>query len=468
MAEQNRTSEVSLFEKVPEDQRLHWTGIGAILSGVVSSLSKLMGGGLVAFYAGTKLGTVACILTFFLSIFLTYLVGKITYREGLPNNVASRAYVFGTKGSIVGSIIWIFLLVGVLAVGTVQLGNAIIYYFQWSETLLVKYVLFSFISLIWILFSLFGVKVIAKLNALFVAALFALLIYMVVSMAMDSSLIAALTHGIMLPGVDPVKGFSVAFNTCAMTSGLLALFASDFTRFAKKEKDLLAISVTGSVFALATYFFGALLTYFGFEKSVQYFMSLGMDQASASHAAITNPGVTLVLAVGFFGLVIICLSQTKVETSNSIGGSNAVSNLVHAGFGVKLKWPTAVIVANCIGLIFILGGILDKINMFMSFGSILTISWCILMIVDYYIVRGMLKIGTQGISSLDEIEAVNWRGVSTIFITAIVNAILYSAGIILVPFVLVVPMTAILYIVFSLIWRKKVLADELRRKSIPA
>lgn len=456
MVKQGSTSEVSLFEKVPEDQRMHWTGIGAILSGVVSSLSKLMGGGLVAFYAGARLGTLALILTFFLSIILTYLVCKITYREGLPNNVTSRAYVFGTKGSIVGSIIWIFLFIGVLAVGTVQLGNAIIYYFHWSETGLVKYVLFILISLIWILFSLFGVKVIAKFNALFVAALFALLIYIVISMAMDSSLPNALMHGIMLPGVDSAKGFSVAFNTCAMTSGLLALFASDFTRFAKSEKDLLPISITGSFFGLATYFFGALLTYFGFEKSVRYFMSTGMDQASASHAAITNPGVTLVLAAGLFGLIVICLSQTKVETSNSIGGSNAVSNLVHAGFGVKLKWSTSVIITNCIGLIFIFGGILDKINMFMSFGSILTISWCTLMIVDYYIVRGILKIGKQGISSLEEIEDINWRGVSTIFITTITNAILYSADLILIPFILVVPMTAILYISFSIIWRKRV------------
>ena len=44
--------QVSLFEKVPEDKKLGWTGVAAILSGVVSSLTKLMGGGIVAYYAG--------------------------------------------------------------------------------------------------------------------------------------------------------------------------------------------------------------------------------------------------------------------------------------------------------------------------------------------------------------------------------------------------------------------------------
>lgn len=468
MAENGKNAEVSLFKKVPQDQRLHWTNIGAILSGVVSSLSKLMGGGLVAFYAGCKLGSLVCIITFGLSVVLTYLVGKITYREGLPNNVVSRAYVFGTKGSVIGSIIWIFLLVGVLAIGTVQLGNAIMYYFHWDDSGIIKYILFTTITIIWVLCSLFGIKIIAQLNALFVVALFALLIYMVISMGMDNSLTDALTHGIMLPGVTPTQGFSVAFNTCAMTSGLLALFAADFTRFARQERDLWPISITGSIFALATYFFGAMLTYFGFEKSFKYFTSLGMDQAAASHAAITNPGITMVLAAGFFGLVIICLSQTKVETSNSIGGSNAVSNLIDAGFGVKLKWAAAVVLANCIGLIFILGGILDKINLFMSLGSILTISWSILIITDYYVVRGMLKIGQQGISSLDEIESVNWRGVATMLITGTIGAVLYFQNIISIPFIIVAPLTVILYIAFSLIWRNQVIADEQKRKNTVA
>ncbi|MCQ4882381.1 hypothetical protein NE624_19060, partial [Alistipes onderdonkii] len=72
------------------------------------SLSKLMGGGIVAFYAGCQLGGVAMAITFALSFVLTYLVGKITFREGLPNNVVSRLYIFGTKGSAAGSLVWIF------------------------------------------------------------------------------------------------------------------------------------------------------------------------------------------------------------------------------------------------------------------------------------------------------------------------------------------------------------------------
>ena len=74
------TEQVSLFERVPASERLAWPDIAAILSGVVSSLSKLMGGGIVAFYAGCQMGGVTVAITFVLSFFLTYLVGKICYR----------------------------------------------------------------------------------------------------------------------------------------------------------------------------------------------------------------------------------------------------------------------------------------------------------------------------------------------------------------------------------------------------
>lgn len=452
------SSRASLFEKVPDSARLAWPNIAAILSGVVSSLSKLMGGGIVAFYAGCQLGGVAIAITFALSFVLTYLVGKITFREGLPNNVASRLYIFGTKGSAAGSLVWLFLLVGVLAVGTVQLGNAILFAFGWNAEWM-RWFLFIGISCVWILMALFGTKAIARMNAVFVVALFCVMGYVVYLIAQNGQMGDALTHGIMIPGVDSEQGFAYGVNYAIMTSGLLALFAADFTRFARRERDLVPISLVGSLFAVVTYLFGALITYFGFQQSVEYFSSLGYDATGAAHAAITNPGVSLVLAAGGVGLAIICLSQMKVETSNSIGGANAVSNLLDSLFGVKLSWPAAVIIANTVGLVFILGGILDQVNAFMSFGSILTIGWCVLLITDYYLVRGRMEIGSRNVL-LDQVENVNWRGIATLAIVSVANGLLYVTGIVTVPFLTTAPMTVAMYVGLSWFMRKRVRANE--------
>lgn len=454
------TSQVSLFERVPDWARLSWPDIAAILSGVVSSLSKLMGGGIVAFYAGCQLGGVTVAITFALSFVLTYFVGKICFREGLPNNVVSRYYIFGKNGSAVGSLIWIFVLVGVLAVGTVQLGNAILFAFGWEGDF-ARWALFISISCVWVLMALFGTKVIARMNAVFVVALFCVMGYVIYLIAADGQLVDAATHGIMIPGVEPLEGFAYSVNYAIMTSGLLALFAADFTRFAKKERDIVPISLTGTIFAIVTYIFGALIVYYGFEQSFAYFSAQGMDATLAANAAVTNPGVSLVLASGGIGLAIICLSQMKVETSNSIGGANAVSNLVHSLFGRKLPWAAAVVGANAIGLAFILGNILDQVNAFMSYGSILTSSWCILLITDYYLVRGKMGIGKVGIDMEAPEKAVHWRGVGTIAFVTVVGSVLYATGMVGVPFLVVAPLTMVVYIAVSWLLRDKVRSGEI-------
>lgn len=171
---------------------------------------------------------------------------------------------------------------------------------------------------------------------------------------------------------------------------------------------------------------------------------------------MTNPGVSLVLASGGIGLAIICLSQMKVETSNSIGGANAVSNLFDSLFGKKLAWPVAVIIANAIGLAFILGNILDQVNAFMSYGSILTSSWCILLITDYYIVRGKMGIGAREIDVSAQERTVNWRGVGTLVAVSVVASVLYATGILQIPFLLVAPASMVIYILVSWLLRDKV------------
>lgn len=454
------TSRVSLFEKVPDDAKLAWPDIAAILSGVVSSLSKLMGGGIVAFYAGCQLGGLAVAITFALSFVLTYFVGKICYREGLVNNVVSRFYIFGKNGSVAGSLIWIFCLVGVLAVGTVQLGNAILFATGWSEEW-VKYLLFIGISCIWVAMALFGTKVIARMNALFVVALFCVMGYVVYLICIDGQIYDAVTHGILIPGVEPLQGFSYSVNYAIMTSGLLALFAADFTRFARKERDIVPISLVGSLFAIITYIFGALITYYGFSQSFEYFASMGYEGAAAANMAVTNPGVSLVLASGGVGLAIICLSQMKVETSNSIGGANAVSNLLDCITGRKVSWVWAVVIANAISLAFIFGGILEQINSFMSYGSILTTTWCILLITDYYIVRGPMRIGSRGIVVGQREFNVNWRGVGTLAFVALLASVLYATGTVEVPFLVVAPLTMVMYMSVSWIVRGKVRSGEI-------
>lgn len=123
----------------------------------------------------------------------------------------------------------------------------------------------------------------------------------------------------------------------------------------------------------------------------------------------------------------------------------------------------AVIIANAIGLAFILGNILDQVNAFMSYGSILTSSWCILLITDYYIVRGkeIIKplewnIGAGSIDLGARERTVNWRGVGTLIVVSVVASVLYATNILQIPFLLVAPASMVIYILVSWLLRDKV------------
>ena len=108
---------------------------------------------------------------------------------------------------------------------------------------------------------------------------------------------------------------------------------------------------------------------------------------------------------------------------------------------------------------------MDQVNAFMSYGSDPhQLSWCVLLVTDYYLVRGPLRIGSRGLL-LDEVESVNWRGVATIAAVSAVNGVLYATGAVAVPFVTTAPMTAALYVGLSWLARDRVRAREAARRA---
>ena len=82
------------------------------------------------------------------------------------------------------------------------------------------------------------------------------------------------------------------------------------------------------------------------------------------------------------------------------------------------------------------------------------------MITDYYLVRGVMKIGSYGIT-LRTVEQVNWRGVATLATVTVVNAALYTVGVLPIPFLTTVPMTVGLYVLLSWLMRDRVRAADI-------
>ena len=58
-------------------------------------------------------------------------------------------------------------------------------------------------------------------------------------------------------------------------------------------------------------------------------------------------------------------------------------------------------------------------------------------------------------------KAVHWRGVGTITFVTVVGSVLYATGMVGVPFLVVAPLTMVVYIAVSWLLRDKVRSGEI-------
>ena len=193
-------------------------------------------------------------------------MGYIGYKEGYSSNIVSRAYAFGKKGQIIASLIWSFVIIGILGVESVLIGESILFYFNIEGTLTVKIIMYVIMALVWILLSLFGTKIVAKVNAILVPLFFVVLLYIIYLMMGEKPLSGMFSGDILFPGMSIGEGFSIALNACITMAGLSTIVLTDFTRFAKSGKDVVKVSLsTGIGMFGVTMMLGAILTYLGFE-----------------------------------------------------------------------------------------------------------------------------------------------------------------------------------------------------------
>lgn len=449
------------LQAVPQEMRRPWMEVGAILIGIVTSLAILLIGGLVTFMAGFWMGMLASLIAFIISTFFILSMGTISFREGYSSNVISRAYAFGTKGSALASLIWGFMIIGMLGLENVLIGKSLLFYFEIEETLVTNIILYTVMAVFWIVLSLFGMKLVARVAQITIPLFFLFLIYLAFLLMEDGSFSELFSSGVLMPGLTLAEGFPIALNATISIAGLLAITATDFTRFLRTRNDVVKVSVTSGLFLyVITIIFGAIITFFGYGMTQEFFLGQGVGAEAAVNEAINSPGITLILAGGFIGLLVIIFSQAKVQVGNSYEGALALVNL----FDSLLEWkpgrPLMVVFANIISLAFIFGNILDMIAAFLTLGSVLLGVWVSIVITDYYIVRGVMKRGTQGIESLESIPSYNYRGIVVMIISTAVAMFTFYSGWFSIPFLVGAVIAILSYIIVSSITLPVVKEEE--------
>jgi cytosine permease len=343
-----------------------------------------------------------------------------------------------------------FMLIGMLSLEGVMLGDGLMFAFNIPNTLTSKLIMYIIFGILWVLFSLFGAKVVAIIAKIAVPLYAIFLVIVLVKVLAGASFSATIAKTVVAGPIAPGQ-WALAINATLGVAGLMALLDADYTRFAKKDSHMIPFALTGAIIQdFIMIALGGLLAFAGYDKALAYYHSIGLTGSAAVQAAMSNPGVVFVLYGGIAGGILIFLSQSKAQAMNSYDGSLSFSNFLATLFNWKPGRMWSVIIVNIIAIIFIFGGVLNLVSQFLTIGSDICGVWATIIATDYLFVRGVLKIAPKQIENLENIPSINWVGFLTFVVASLVSMWLFYANIVLVPFVVGVPLAFLLYVIGTL------------------
>ncbi|KUO74503.1 MAG: purine-cytosine permease-like transporter [Desulfosporosinus sp. BRH_c37] len=418
------------LQRVPDEERKSWRNLSWNTMGIVSTLVQLLVGGVVTFTAGIWVGIIAAIMVTIIGALLGWLVGHISFKEGLSSTVIARYHGLGTMGSLLASGIYGFMIIGMLALENALLYEGILFYLKLPNNVTNAVLIYGALSLVWIILATFGIKLVTRVSSVLTILFLIVLVYMVFISTSQTGLTwtQILTHGAIFPGGTTSSHFVIAVNMLIGSAGALALVDADYGRYAKSSRDVFIMALLGNIMMdIIMFLTGAILIFVGFETVQQYYINSGMSQADAANAALNNVGATFIILGGLAGTLLMLLAQAKAQVLNTYSSSLALSNLFDT-----LKWRPGrlfmVVISNIVGLLMIAGNILGLINSWLTVLGVMTTCLAVIMVADYFIVQKQ----TTNIDSLQG-EAFNWAGVITLVVGSVLAMLLQ--GIIPIAFV---------------------------------
>jgi cytosine permease len=417
------------LERVPDSARTGWLKLSWNTAGIVTTLIQLFFGALVSFAAGMHIAIYSGIFVIIVGAALGWAVGHVGTKTGLSSTLITRQYGLGRRGSFLASLIFGFMIIGFLALENALLYQGILFFFGLPDTLLWKVVVYSLLTIAWILLTGFGFELVSKVSSIALVAFLALLAWMLVQIVAHSQHAAStlLSFGPQLPpaalasmGITtPGDAYVFCINVLIGSAGALALVDADFGRYAKTSKDIGLAALTGNIaMSLVMLTIGGIVMYAGFDQVVHYYeTSRGLSVADANAQALASPSSiasTFIIFGGVIGAILMLLAQSKAQVLNTYSGSLALANLFDSAFGWRPGRFTFVVLANLIGLIMLYGKLLALVSAWITILGVLTTSLAGVIVADFFLVPRLLP--AQSAGGVRPVESVNWAGVVTILL----------------------------------------------------
>jgi len=330
-------------------------------SGMFSAMFWLYVAATVAAAVGTVNAVIGIVLTCLTKGGMNYVFAKYASRTGLTVALLSRR-IFGYVGSILAPLIFAATalyyavfegsIIAVALQGFFGGGDIRVWYLVvvlWSVPLVLG-----------------GVRTwLDKLNGFLLPFYVAGLVALVV--------VASLNHPPSISLPDPQVPFAApgwlwAF-TVYMGVYILMMYTVDFARFGKQEDEKFHGFVTfGPVFYFATYLGTGL---------VGIFLAATVPGVMGGEAGITETGIVVAVieTLGFAGLVLIVVSQTRINSANLYLASTNLEAFVSRALKIKLPRITWAVVAGVLVYALMLTDVLSYLLRALAWQGVFVVAW---------------------------------------------------------------------------------------------
>ncbi|MEE3955995.1 hypothetical protein [Peribacillus frigoritolerans] len=401
---------------VPATWRYSWSSL----------IFSMLGGGTAAVFLALpaqlagEFGLINVLLGMFVAMviqtLLNYTLVKTASRTGLGSAFMSRGLALGFAGSAWTQIVYGASWLIFFATEGQILGDSLTAAFG-----IPHWVSYCFVGAAFIPLVLYGIGFMARFQKwtfyVYILGMIALLWQVFTTPHIGSIIANEISSSQTNIGGIPLLGVIAAYIGLI---GNVALGHADISRLAATDKSLLKGGKNGALWlSLIPYSLGAYIVFGCFGL---LFWLVTRD---------TNPGSNFVKLLGIIGLLLIIVTQLRINLLNAYSGSIALSN-----FFSRFKFipgrSTWAIVMVVVGTIMMFGDILGNLGQVLTFLGVFLTSWLGVILADLLINRKLFGFGPNHGRFIEYRRALvkNWNyvGIVPLIGSTIIGSILLFGG----------------------------------------
>ncbi|MFC3039794.1 purine-cytosine permease family protein [Virgibacillus xinjiangensis] len=375
-ANQANTGDDYSLDRVPRDKRnMGWLSITNITFGIATAIFYFQMGSVMALQFGAVNAIISAIYAIIVAGILGTFIAYLSAKSGMNVNLLSRGGGFGYIGASLTSFIYATNFIMYCALEGMILVAAVHEFFP----AIPEWVLIIIFGTAVIPLNWFGIKQLDKLQKWSLPLFFVFLVAAIVMAAMTPSVYEGSFWSYMPEGVQ--VGGTALLLCIGMQHGIMGLtplLASDYARFLKPKDmkiGIFAIGFIPQIFCFGV--MGGLGIWFG--------VRLGEP----------NPGVYIVMLLGIWGALFTMLTQIRINITNIYSGSLSLSTFFENVFKFVPGRRFWVVITGVSAMILMLGGIVNHLELVMTFQGVFLMTWAAILVADAVIVKKMLKIGPR-------------------------------------------------------------------------